>query len=49
LRFLGYAIYGCQGRISTTADGPPVYYQSVVQPGAHYYFTSADAPQLLDV
>jgi hypothetical protein len=41
LRFLGYAIYGSQGHISTTADGPPVDYESAVEGGAHYYFTSA--------
>ena len=40
LRFLGYAIYGSQGHISATADGPPVDYESAVEGGAHYYFTS---------
>ena len=41
LRFLGYTIYGNQGHISATADGPPVDYQAGVEEGALYYFTSA--------
>jgi len=40
LRFLGYAIYGNHGHISTTADGPPVDYESAIGE-AHYYFASA--------
>jgi len=40
LRFLGYCIYGSPGNISATAGGPPVAYQSAIQGGEDYYFTS---------
>jgi len=41
LRFIGYTIYGNQGHISAAADGPPVDYESAIEGGARFYFTSA--------
>ena len=41
LQFLGCAIYGREGHISAGAGGPIVDYQSAIQTGACYYFTSA--------
>jgi hypothetical protein len=41
LRFLGYAIYGCDGHIHARIDGRPVNYNLAVRGGAEYYFISS--------
>lgn len=41
LRFLGYTFYGGEGHISAAANSAPVNYQSAIEGGVHYYFTSS--------
>jgi len=41
LRFLGYAICGCDGHVIPRIGGCPVNYNSEVRGGANYYFDSS--------
>jgi hypothetical protein len=40
LRCIGFTIYGCEGDICTSSDGPPVDYGSQAHEGTEYFYVS---------
>ncbi|RDB22332.1 hypothetical protein Hypma_010471 [Hypsizygus marmoreus] len=51
LRYLGFAIYGCQGVLKTSPDGPEVddYLAGSEGLQENYYYSSPDPPRFVDV
>lgn len=46
LRYLGFTIFGNEGRIFSSPDGPEVeYYQSIILPGNYYYVSQGKSFQ----